>query len=203
MKIILFWLALSFLIISSANAETTIVTITETHIQNNRLKSKGDLRITENNDIYPIGKWTYWHENGRKKAEGNFKEGAMDGIWTYWYDNGQTEEEIEYSGNAIHGRWHSWHKNGQKKEEGSFSHNQIVGSYTGWHENGQKHFEIYYLPGYSNPNKITSRIDGIWITWHENGQKQAEANFERGELIGEWKYWDKDGNQIAGTNTKK
>ncbi len=34
------------------------------------------------------GLWTYWYENGEKKAEGNYEDGVKDGIWVQWYKDG-------------------------------------------------------------------------------------------------------------------
>ena len=32
---------------------------------------------------------TEFHENGKKRSEGNFKDGKLDGLSTHWYENGQ------------------------------------------------------------------------------------------------------------------
>ena len=35
-----------------------------------------------------VGKWTEWHENGKKVSEGKYKDDAKVGKWTY-YENGK------------------------------------------------------------------------------------------------------------------
>jgi antitoxin component YwqK of YwqJK toxin-antitoxin module len=39
---------------------------------------------------------TFWHENGQKKSEGEYKDGEREGLWTFWHENGQKEKEGEY-----------------------------------------------------------------------------------------------------------
>ncbi len=39
------------------------------------------------------GKWTFWHRNGMKRAEGQLQEGKRVGDWKFWYDNGVIDEE--------------------------------------------------------------------------------------------------------------
>ncbi len=29
------------------------------------------------------GKWTYWHENGKKHSEGEYNAGKQEGKWTF------------------------------------------------------------------------------------------------------------------------
>ena len=33
--------------------------------------------------------WVEWHRNGKKKSEGNYKEGKQDGLWVWYYENGK------------------------------------------------------------------------------------------------------------------
>ncbi len=37
-----------------------------------------------------------WFENGQKSAEGNYKNGELDGKYTAWLENGQIEFERIY-----------------------------------------------------------------------------------------------------------
>ena len=57
---------------------------------------------------------TEFHENGKKRSEGNFKDGKTDGLWTSWYENGQKESEGTYKDGELDGLYTEWYENGQK-----------------------------------------------------------------------------------------
>jgi len=42
------------------------------------------------------GKWTYWHENGQKSFEQNFKEKWKDGKFTFWHEDSKLYSEKIY-----------------------------------------------------------------------------------------------------------
>jgi len=69
------------------------------------------------------GKWvSYYHSNGKKECDSNYKDGKIDGLWTWWFENGQKKGELTY-------------KDGKK------------GLRTGWYKNGQKEREVHYKDG--------------------------------------------------------
>jgi hypothetical protein len=37
------------------------------------------------------GEWTYWHPNGKKRANGRFVDDAMTGPWQFWLENGEPD----------------------------------------------------------------------------------------------------------------
>ena len=39
------------------------------------------------------GKWTFWHTNGQKWAEGSYKEGNGVGSWVWWWPSGNKAAE--------------------------------------------------------------------------------------------------------------
>ena len=72
---------------------------------------------------------TEFHENGKKKSDGTYKDGKSDGLYTEWYENGKKKSEGNYKGVD---RWNQPQK---------------IGKWTGWHENGQKESEVTYKNG--------------------------------------------------------
>ena len=42
------------------------------------------------------GFWTYWHENGQKKAEGHYQNGKQKGLWIEWDENGKEVSRKEF-----------------------------------------------------------------------------------------------------------
>jgi hypothetical protein len=47
------------------------------------------------NDL-PHGKWTLWHANGRKAAEGEAFRGGRTGLWRVWDEQGTLRSEVTY-----------------------------------------------------------------------------------------------------------
>ncbi|MBX7182221.1 MAG: hypothetical protein K1X82_08925 [Bacteroidia bacterium] len=45
------------------------------------------------------GFWIFFHTNGKKESEGNFKNGNPSGKWKYYYPKGKLRTEIEYKEN--------------------------------------------------------------------------------------------------------
>ena len=153
---------------------------------------------------------TEWYENGQKKSEENFKEGARDGKSSMWYEDGQIEEEGNFINGKNHGLFTRWRNSGQKREEATFKDGELDGLMTEWYENGQKKSENTFKDGkqdglttvwYENGQKKgegtfkDGKQEGKWTGWYENGQKEGEVTFKDGELISE-KCWDENGNRI-------
>lgn len=39
---------------------------------------------------------------------------------------------------------------------------------------------------------------GLWTTYHANEKMASQGHYELGHKVGEWKYWDENGEPIAG-----
>ena len=55
-----------------------------------------------------------WHENGKIREEGTFKNQEMDGMWTHWFENGMKRTEKNYNNGKITGKWTYWEEDGTK-----------------------------------------------------------------------------------------
>ena len=129
---------------------------------------------------------TRWYDNGKKKYEGNFKDGEPDGLSVWWYENGQKKMEGNYKDGKEDGLWVSWYEIGNKKRETNYKLGIKNGKSVWWLENGQKKME----GNYKNDQK-----DGLVLTWHENGNKKQEENFINDKLINFIK-WNEDEKKI-------
>jgi len=58
----------------------------------------------------------------------------------------------------------------------------------GYHNNG----ELAKIGSYNENGKRT----GNWKTYHDNGKLESTGDSKNGEQIGEWIYYDKEGNVI-------
>ena len=110
------------------------------------------------------GEWvSYFHSNGKKKYEWNYKDGERDGLWTGWYENGQKEVEKTYKDGKIDGLMTYWYENGQKSYEETYKDGKEIEK-TSWsyYDNGQKKYEWNYKDG---------KEDGLTTSCNENGKK--------------------------------
>ncbi|MEM7036075.1 MAG: hypothetical protein AAF570_03775 [Bacteroidota bacterium] len=98
-----------------------------------------------------------YHDNGKKKWQGNVIDGQKVGEWKYWHDNGQVQREGIYKEGKVYGVWKEYWRNGQVKSEGKY----IV-------HNGE------------------SVKHGEWVYYHKNGAESAKGIFKGGKRSGIW-----------------
>ncbi|TNF99927.1 MAG: hypothetical protein EP297_04635 [Gammaproteobacteria bacterium] len=69
----------------------------ERHINvNAQSTNRIDSDIQEKTVIVKDGLYIEWHRNGRKKIEGNYKDGKKEGKWIQWDANGRKISEEQY-----------------------------------------------------------------------------------------------------------
>jgi antitoxin component YwqK of YwqJK toxin-antitoxin module len=129
--------------------------------------------------------------DGKKKEEGNIKDGEWYGLWTGWYENGQKSYEENYKdGKVIKTTIWDYYLNKQKKRKRTFKgvdewmNPMRDGIWSEWYENGKKKWEETYKDG---------EKDGFWTEWYWNGQKSYEQTYTDGKLFVS-NTWDKKGN---------
>ena len=106
------------------------------------------------------GRWkSYFHSNGKKEFDYNFKNGKEDGLFTQWNENGQKRFEGTYKDGKEDGLWTYWNENGQKKSDVTYKDGEFDGLSMDWYENGQKSYETTWKDG-----KVISHK-----RWNEDG----------------------------------
>ena len=99
--------------------------------ENGKKKQEGNLK-----DGKMTGLWVGWHENGKKAVEGKFKDGTQNGLHVMWYGNEQKEFEANFKDGKYDGLVKAWHKNGEKAMETNFKDGvEISGKY--WNSKGE------------------------------------------------------------------
>ena len=121
--------------------------------------------------------------NGKKRAEGTYKNTELHGLHTKWRKSGQKSDEGHYDeGRLIKST--SWHENGQKSGETGET------SAAWWYENGQLERQYFY-------HDASRRLKKKETWWYENGQKSYEVNYERGGVgVPSIRYWNKNGEEV-------
>lgn len=81
------------------------ITLETVWYPNGNKKEQGLVKIDTKchtcSDCCKYGTWTYWHENGVVKAQGEYKKTKEEGLWVYSDSTGQSTEEIIYNGGKI------------------------------------------------------------------------------------------------------
>ena len=63
---------------------------------------------------------TWFHKNGKKKSEGNFKDDLWSGNWQYWYENGNKKQEANYKEGKLDGVVIDYDKTGKETSRRSY-----------------------------------------------------------------------------------
>ena len=111
-------------------------------------------------DTPHTGKIYGLYKNGRKLAEGNYKDGKQEGLTVEWHENGQKKAEGNWKDGKQEGLAVKWHENGQKAVENNWKYSKQEGLAVGWHENGLKAGESDWKDG----KKISSKY------WNNKGE---------------------------------
>ena len=74
--------------------------------------------------------------NGKKRWEGTFKNGKLNGLYMEWYMDGQKMIEVTYKNGKEDGLVSSWYSNGQKKDIQIYKDDNLVKLIGRWNEDG-------------------------------------------------------------------
>tara|TARA_Y100000588_G_scaffold385340_1_gene478509 strand:- start:734 stop:1318 length:585 start_codon:yes stop_codon:yes gene_type:complete len=111
------------------------------------LENREGIDYLKGSDTPYTGKVFALYENGKKKQEGNLKDGKMDGLWVGWHENGKKAVEGNFKDGKQNGLHVMWFKNEQKEFEANFKDGKYDGLVEEWHKNGQKAMETKFKDG--------------------------------------------------------
>ncbi len=112
---------------------------------------------TQKNQNFPDGKWIKYHENGRKRLEGTYKDGKKYEKWIRYYVDGEKNFEGMFKNGNHDGKWIYWWPNGQKRSEGTWKDGKLDGKWIDLDMNGEKETEEIYKDG--------KRVEMIYCKW--------------------------------------
>ncbi len=123
------------------------------------------------------GAWIFRYINypNNTYAEGNYKDGELEGEWNYYFENTdkQLKNKVFYlKGESIYKR-HNFYSNGQIEASELYElHNDqyfITGFCEYWYDNGQKKAEGYRI--FDELSEKSFKVE-TWKYWHDNGNLQ-------------------------------
>jgi antitoxin component YwqK of YwqJK toxin-antitoxin module len=139
--------------------------------------------------------------NGRKIAEGNYREEKKDSTWKYYSDldgvliseetylsgikngasktffpGGSVAEVIYYKDGRKEGEWIQYFEDGNLKFRGGYENDEKAGAFTVYFPSGKVNLSGAYKMGHK---------DGTWIVYEENGNIISSEKYSKGALIKE------------------
>ena len=152
------------------------------YLSNDQYHSRGIIE-----DGFMDGSWEYWHENGQKKKQSNYKDGLLiDETEYYYFENGQISIERNLKDDRLHGKQTAWYENGEIQGIANFKDGKLNGKLSEWYENG----EIKITGSFKEGN-------GVYLGFNENGQKISEMNVKDGMAHGKFTEWSENGQIIS------
>ena len=161
------------------------------------------------------GPFVEWHTSAspaRKKREGHYKHGKLDGKWVSFFPDGTLEREDTYVDGVLEGRSVEYHPSGAKKEEGMLERGTRVGTWIELHENGKPRKQTVYSDGsltqrwtlYSEDGVKThegmfanGRKEGLFTEYFPDGKPSVQGTWAASKKHGTWTTWDQSGNVVA------
>lgn len=119
-----------------------------------------------------VGKYTRFHDNGKKAEEGEYERHVAIGTWVAWNDSGVKIKETPYQKGAQHGVETEWYPDGTIKTQRNYVNGKREGLTTIWDEQGNKRSAIEYRG---------SQQHGPATYWDETGSVARVEQWEAGQ----------------------
>jgi antitoxin component YwqK of YwqJK toxin-antitoxin module len=130
-----------------------------------------------------VGPWTYHYLSSEKRDQGEFVDGAREGLWTTWNQDGSLAREAHYRAGEFHGELIEYEQ-GVKVSTSTYDMGTASGPQVLWYANGQKRLERTFVDG---------EVTGPASTWYESGQLESRGELVDGEKEGAWQFRRRDG----------
>jgi len=89
------------------------------------------------------GTYTLYYEGGQKELEGEYVEGVREGPWHWFYENGRRKAECQYRDGQ--GVYTAYYEDGRLLQKGAYRDDQRTGSWVEYFESGSKAIEGDYV----------------------------------------------------------
>ena len=93
-------------------------------------------RYLKSSDLPYTGKAFMFYKSGKKRTEGNWKDGKKEGLVTSWNENGEKDQESNYKNGKLDGLMIMWHSNVQKMTQQQYEDGKLI-SRKYWNRKGE------------------------------------------------------------------
>ena len=153
------------------------------------------------------GEWKKYHENGKLRYVGHFKNNVPTGEFKYFYNSGGLQSKLNHKKNGA-SYFIAYYKTGAVKAVGKYIDQKRDSTWTFYTIEGYKKATEFYIEGLKNrvsyvyypTGKIAEEKaffndfeNGKWIQYFEDETKKMEATYVNGGLEGEATYYKTGG----------
>lgn len=125
--------------------------------------------------------------NGKLYAEGEYKNGDLDGPYKFYYPDGTISSFQFYKGGLLDSTLRSYYHGGKVSTEGNYKLGNKVGVWKHYLEDGKLDYVENYVDG---------SLHGKRTYYFENGKPDTETEFDQGNRRGWTKRYDPDGSLL-------
>ena len=155
--------------------------------------------------------WTFYYEDGGKKAVEHYFRGSRWGNNTYYFKSGKISQFTKYSNDLADSTWTSYHENGKIKGLENFANGKKEGEWIYYFDNGQIEskgvfekdkrvglVETFFKSGKpaATQNYCNGKPCGLWEEYYESGQKKFVKEYKDTTLY-LIDLWDNRGRQLV------
>lgn len=135
------------------------------------------------------GQWIEYHDNGKIKSKGTFKNGFPVGEFFYYTETGSLQAKNVFAENGIDAVTEIYSENGKVVANGFYKNKKRDGE---WHYFDENEGVMILSENYSD-----GILNGHWVSYYRTGEPQFEGEYKDGVKIGKWITYDPEGNVIS------
>jgi antitoxin component YwqK of YwqJK toxin-antitoxin module/Tfp pilus assembly protein PilF len=139
-----------------------------------------------------IGKWEFYHPNGRVMSTGSYdSQGKQTSDWKFYYENGLPKKETKVTNGEEDGAYKVYRENGNLQEAGTYVNGKL-----------EKDIKVYtWYGGLSELHQFKNgQHDGKYEEYYPNGQLRFSSTYVGNKLNGAYKSFYADGKlNVEGT----
>lgn len=164
-------------------ADTLYWEFNDFYMDNNQVQNHG--YFTQERLEVRQGYWTWYHQNGNLKMEGQYEKGKRKGEWKHYYRNGALLKIGRHAGDGQQdGVWKWFHEDSTLKGITEYRNDTLIGERKWYHQNGQQRSLEYFKEG---------RLDADRTEWYKTGQIKTTVPYSGGFKNGLEKFYYTNG----------
>jgi antitoxin component YwqK of YwqJK toxin-antitoxin module len=130
------------------------------------------------------GKYTGAHFNKKKKFEGTYKDGELDGSYTSYFFDETVRVKKAFDRGLLNGTYQEFYHGGKESITGAFKLGKKVGNWKYYDRDGKMWKEENYKDG---------ELNGLLKIFYTNGKVDREMEYKNDEINGQLKRYNEDG----------
>lgn len=135
------------------------------------------------------GQWIEYHDNGKVKSKGDFKNGLPVGEFLYYSESGRLQAKNVFAENGMDVVTEIYSEKGKVVATGFYKNKKRDGEWRYFDENEDV---MILVENYS-----FGVLNGHWVSYYRTGEPQFEGEYKDGIKIGKWVTYDPEGNVIS------